>query len=109
MNSDGHSILHSLDQPVTITIYFRRASGFKDAKDNQAFLLRHGVGANGIIIMNSRHCNYSNIKTDVQPISELQEEVSIEIITEFELDERQQIIDCCTGAVDLFKNVLKTV
>lgn len=110
MDKDNDSILHTIDQAATLTIYFRKAIGAKSYNENQLFLCSHGIEANGVIIMNSRHCNYENIRTKVIPISELLEEVEINIVHSFpELDEVKIIRDCCASAINLFQNIVKTV
>lgn len=65
LNNDNAEILHTVSQEVTVSIYFRKASGTHLLDDNQAFLHREGISNDNIVVFNTRHTDIISVKIKV--------------------------------------------
>lgn len=64
---DDRVILHSINQPLTATVYFRNSSGCFLESENTDFLGRHGVSVEEqrIVVLNSRHTDVESFRWEV--------------------------------------------
>lgn len=74
---DDHIILHSINQPLTATVYFRNSSGCFRESENADFLNEYGISVDEqrIVVLNSRHTDVESFCWDV--VDSITDEVTV--------------------------------
>ena len=89
---DDRIILHSINQPLTATVYFRNSSGCFRESENADFLNGHGVSVEDqrIVVLNSRHTDVESFCWDVV------ESITDEVTVNFEI---QSFLNCSEASI----------
>lgn len=90
--SDDRIILHSINQPLTATIYFRNSSGCFRESENADFLNEHGISVEDqrIVVLNSRHTDVESFRWDVM------NSITDEVTVNFEI---QSFLNCSEASI----------
>lgn len=107
-NASSGELLHALEGPITVTIYFRKSHNVSYVEDNKYFLESKGVDLSHISVINSRYMCIDNFTYSVSPHDDKTEILNISvkgILNEAEEEIMIKVMSTLDDILDVIRGV----